>query len=126
MYSRVRAYNHSNNLTPNLIPGHFQVILRRRLLFSNCNFNKSSRSLCLGASTLGKLRREFRGSVLVLAGCLRARVLCLDLEVVVCGDLWWWRVCGCGCVCGQLAGQRCGGVGAGEIGKIMQIVHVLQ
>ena len=55
----------------------------------------SSRSPCLGAYSVGKLRREVHGSVLVLArqegGGFAGAHLCLELE---CG-VWVWRGCGC-------------------------------
>ena len=67
---------------------------------------ESSRSPCLGAYSLGKLRREFCWGVSRLAGCLQARVLCFSVEfgfgccvggggvVGVCptggAALWWW------------------------------------
>ena len=58
----------------------------------------SSRSRCLGAYSVGKLRREFCGSVLVLArwsgGGFAGTRLCLDLDLVF-GAV----VCVCVCVC---------------------------
>ena len=88
----------------------------------------SSRSPFLGAYFSGKRRREFRGRVLVLAGCLWARIVGgFWFEVVVLG--WWLCMEGVWvgvCVCGEVGGQRVVVMELGELGEINLTPHILQ